>query len=519
MTLPGHVDELRGLRAARWVRESTAGQFDRYGPEVQREQIDRAIARLGLEDTGLAWTPAHSGSTVHSSPAMRAMVAAAAAGSFDVLVVARSDRWQRNLRQTLNLLEEDLHPAGVVVWFDDEELLSSNDRHWDQLVDEAKGAESWLRKHRRRVREGLAAKLREKRDPGGHPPFGFRRNAAKLIEPDPDAIATAIRAFELAAARLTDREVAGQTGLTLHQVRGMLRNPLYAGRLPDGRPTTFAAPVPPALWNDVRAVRERRRTRDGRPPRRRHYALSMLRCASCGRRLIGDTGRYRHTDPCGAFVAAGVAPKRRARGQHAELLGRSYPADVYERLVSELLEGVALGADAITAAIADTRGSEPDRVALARIDRERDEAVVRYRRTRDAGELERTMARLDVEAELARSVETIEPLPAEEAVAFLRDLPSAWAAATWSRRALAESLFASVEVLGLRTMRVTPTAAAIDRGLADAFHARTHVYGRGERSRARANRLIVRAVPGIETRMSLVLPPRRLAPATVARSA
>lgn len=84
-------------------------------------------------------------------------------------------RWQRNLRQTLNFLEEALHPSGVCVYFADEELLSSNERHWDQLVGEAKAADLWLRNHRRLVKDGLAAKLATKRDPGGRPPFGFRR--------------------------------------------------------------------------------------------------------------------------------------------------------------------------------------------------------------------------------------------------------------------------------------------------------------------------------------------------------
>ena len=165
--LASTADGLRGLRAARWIRESTQGQFDRYGPDAQRDMQDGAIARLGLLDTGLTWSVAESGSTVHKSASMLAMLKAAQAGNFDVLVVGYVARWQRNLRQTLNLLEEVLHPAGVSVWFADEELLSSNERHWDQLVDEAKAADSWLRKHRRRVTEGLAAKLAMKRDPGG----------------------------------------------------------------------------------------------------------------------------------------------------------------------------------------------------------------------------------------------------------------------------------------------------------------------------------------------------------------
>jgi len=62
--LPAAVDDLSGLRAARWIRESTAGQFDRYGPDAQRELASRAIARLGMTDTGLEWSAAQSGSTV-----------------------------------------------------------------------------------------------------------------------------------------------------------------------------------------------------------------------------------------------------------------------------------------------------------------------------------------------------------------------------------------------------------------------------------------------------------------------
>ena len=85
--LPATVDDLRGLRAARWIRESTTGQFDRYGPEAQAELQDGAIARLGLADTGLEWRIAHSGRTVYRSPAMAAMLDAAAAGAFDVLLV------------------------------------------------------------------------------------------------------------------------------------------------------------------------------------------------------------------------------------------------------------------------------------------------------------------------------------------------------------------------------------------------------------------------------------------------
>ena len=97
--LPTTVDELRGLRAARWTRESTEEQFDKYGPGTQRQSQDRALHSLGLIDTGLSWSAAESGSTVYDHASMREMLDAARAAQFDVLLVAYVDRWQRNLRQ------------------------------------------------------------------------------------------------------------------------------------------------------------------------------------------------------------------------------------------------------------------------------------------------------------------------------------------------------------------------------------------------------------------------------------
>jgi hypothetical protein len=84
--LPASLDELDGLRAARWIRESTRGQYDTYGPEAQREQQDRAIERWGLADTGIEWQVAHSGGTVSSTAQFREMVARAGR-DYDVLLV------------------------------------------------------------------------------------------------------------------------------------------------------------------------------------------------------------------------------------------------------------------------------------------------------------------------------------------------------------------------------------------------------------------------------------------------
>jgi hypothetical protein len=93
------------------------------GPTASAE--DRgAIERYGLVDTGIAYEVAVSGSIAWRAPAMRQVVDDARAGRFEVLVVGYSDRWQRNLRRTLEVLEDELHPAGVAVLFADVRILS-----------------------------------------------------------------------------------------------------------------------------------------------------------------------------------------------------------------------------------------------------------------------------------------------------------------------------------------------------------------------------------------------------------
>lgn len=144
--LPRSLDEIGGLRVARWIRESTAGQYDRFGPASQREQQDRFIERHGLTDTGLVYQVAQSGTTVWRSPTMAAMLEAAKAGAFDLILAGYSDRWQRNLRRTFELLEDHLHPAGVGLVMCDRKILSSDPHDWDELVAEATGAERYSRR-------------------------------------------------------------------------------------------------------------------------------------------------------------------------------------------------------------------------------------------------------------------------------------------------------------------------------------------------------------------------------------
>jgi DNA invertase Pin-like site-specific DNA recombinase len=483
--VPGTVEELRGLRAARWIRESTPGQFDRYGPEAQAELQDRAIARLGLTDTGLAWRAAHSGRTVYRAPEMAAMLDAARRGAFDVLLVGYVSRWQRNLRQTLNLLEDTLHPAGVAVYFADEEILSTCERHWDQLVEEAKDAERYSRRLSRRVAEGLAQKRLLQHDPGGHPPYGFRRDAAKLIEPDPERLATVRRVFALSAAGHTDAQVAAVIGLPLFTVRGMLTSPLYVARLRDGSLAHWSALVDAATWEQVQAARARRATNTGRrADPRRPYALSRLHCAACGTRLTGDSGYYRHRNVCPAFVAPRPPGTGPGRGRSA---GHAYPMEFYEQVVEGILAEAALAAPTLASVVGDVvrPAATVDRAAQERIARERERAMARYLRDRDTASLDATMRSLDAEEARAHQPREEEGVPADVAVRYLQELPLTWARAAGGtgRQLVADALFERIEVLGFTEATAHLSDHAVRHGLADVLPEEfgISVSGRGER--------------------------------------
>jgi DNA invertase Pin-like site-specific DNA recombinase len=301
--LPRTLDDIGGLRVARWIRESTAGQFDNYGPASQREQQDRFIERHGLRDTGLTFQVAHSGTTVWRSPTMTEMLAEARAGAFDLLLAGYSDRWQRNLRRTLELLEDGLHPEGVALVMCDRRILSSDPHDWDELVAEAAGAERYSRRLSERITDGYAAKFDRQDDPGGHAGLGFRRlpDPPHTLEIDPDRMPIAVGLFErYALGNVSATGLEAETGLAATRIRMILMNPLYNGWIRRHRgpsetrrpaPWRFDPPVSDNLWARVEDVR-RARTQGGGPRHRgRLDLLAGLLACTCGRRIRQTDGR------------------------------------------------------------------------------------------------------------------------------------------------------------------------------------------------------------------------------------
>lgn len=468
--LPRSLDEIGGLRAARWIRESTAGQYDRYGPASQREQQDRFIERHGLTDTGILFQVAQSGTTVWRSATMAEMLAGAKAGAFDLLLAGYSDRWQRNLRRTLEVLEDHLHPAGVALVMCDRRILSSDPGDWDELVAEAAGAERYSRRLSERITDGYAAKFERHADQGGSPPLGFRRSAEPphTLDIDPATIRTGVALFErYALGNVSIGQLAAETGFEAQRIQKILRNPLYNGwmrrhrgpdelRLPAA--WRLSPPVPDELWARVEDVR-RSKTRGGGPRNRGRVDLlaGLLECV-CGRRVRSDgtfaDGRHRklHPGPCAAW------------GPRARLADATWEAPILAQVSAIQLDTATIAG--VVAALGSTQ--RPVAIDRARLERQMRELALDH----VAGGIgdDAYLARL---AELRSQLAAVDEgsnlgVPAERAVAWLRALGETWdrADVPQEKADLLHAIYERIVVAGPTFVSARLTPAAYAHGLA-----------------------------------------------------
>lgn len=329
----------------------------------------------------------------------------------------------------------------------------------------------------RRIAEGLEAKRRRLGEPGGRPPFGFKRDGGKppcLVEV-PDRINLVQAMYRWAAEGLTDREVAARSGLRKTHVSEILTNPIYTGVVRDGR---RSAVIDDLLWEHVREQRARHAHRHPGPTTCRQYLWAgLLECRACGRRLTGHGARYRHVEACEAFRAA------RPGGTDPRHKGDSYGAAVCDDIAPRALAHIAANA-ALVAEVEDAVGQLPDQFRLAGIRRERQRAMQRLGEDRDTAAWRATMDRLDREEAEAQAVDR-PPVTSREIAESLGDLRELFGdAEPATQHRIAAALFDRVEALGPSEIWLYPSVEAEARGWAAAMSGEFRIEsrnGRGER--------------------------------------
>jgi site-specific DNA recombinase len=321
-------------RAVAYVRESTEEQGQGFSPDAQRETIRKFAVENGLELVG-EYCDFHSGwRKSEARPEFQRLMADAAQGMFDVVLVFHTSRFARSqveARRYKQLLRERLgirvvsvtQPMGEDPSDPSAFLAESIHEMFDEYY--SVSLSFW-------TRSGLKEKARQ-----GHLvgmlPWGYVRDPqTKLAVPDPERAPLVLEMYErYATGQESDLSIASwlnakgartarDRSFGKDTVREMLCNAAYAGYVTSGRsrdrsiPGLHEAIVTDELFDRVQEVRSwRTRVVKPGPPSEEYLLRKLLYCERCGSRMHGTRGsktavrRYmcstrRYGNPCGERI-------------------------------------------------------------------------------------------------------------------------------------------------------------------------------------------------------------------------
>ena len=365
------------MRVAAYARVSTTRQALAQGIEQQLDRLRAAAAERGwdLEDQHVYRDDGYSGARI-GRPGLDRLRDHAALAELDVVLVTAPDRLARNYVHQVLLIDE-LAGRGCQVEFPGRPM--SADPH-DQLLLQIRGvvAEYERTLIAERMRRGRQAKLRAGTLlPWTTAPFGYRLDPerprrADAVRTDPGEAALVAQLFDWylepqatvyqLARRLTDLGVPAPRGgprWNVASVRGILRNPSYAGRalsnrtqvaparsrksamLPAGpgvshapRPEEdwIAVPVPPVVseqaFAQVQAKLDANQQGAARNTRHEYLLRALISCGAC---RLGCTGRQTAAGDRYYLCRGRTDPLRVAQGQRCT--ARYIPAGQLDELV------------------------------------------------------------------------------------------------------------------------------------------------------------------------------------------
>ena len=388
------------MRVAAYARVSTTRQAQAQGIEQQLDRLRAAAAERGweLDDQHVYRDDGYSGARI-GRPGLDRLRDHAALAELDLVLVTAPDRLARNYVHQVLLIDE-LAARGCQVEFLDRPM--SADPH-DQLLLQIRGAVAEYERTliAERMRRGRQAKLRAGTLlPWTTAPFGYR------LDPDRPRLASAVRTepgeatlvaqlfdwylepqatiYRL-AARLTGLGVPAPRGgprWNTASVRGILRNPSYAGRalsnriqvaparsrksamLPAGpgishapRPEEdwIAVPVPAIVSEEtfaqVQAKLDANQQGAARNTRHEYLLRALISCGAC---RLGCTGRQTGAGYRYYLCRGRTDPLRVAQGQRCT--ARYIPAGQLDELIWADLCTLLTDPAQVTRALARAQG-------------------------------------------------------------------------------------------------------------------------------------------------------------------
>jgi len=465
----------RTLRAVAYVRESTEEQGQGFSPDAQREGIRRFAPENNLELVG-EYCDFHSGwRKSEARPEFQRLMADAAAGKFDVVLVFHTSRFARNqveARRYKQLLRERLgirvisvtQPMGEDHTDPSAFLAESIHEMFDEYY--SVSLSFW-------TRSGLKEKARQGHLVGSLP-WGYVRDPdTKLAIPHPERAPMVLAMFErYATGQESDRTLAAWLNakgartargrlFSKDTVREMLCNAAYAGYVSGLRDKSRSIRglhepiVSDELFDRVQEVRSWR-TRVVKPsrPSEEYLLRKLIHCERCGARMHGcRTGwegmrRYqcstrRHHGDC----EQKMTPAKPLEEQLIGWLHDFQSDDALRQLVLDAIQAQAEGHPG--------EDAERRRELTAQLGRLRDLYVMG-----DITKPQYAMRRQMMEEELQRAKPPIDP-DLDRAQTILEDFSRFWDAEPEpaERRKLILSLFAQVWAKDNLIVAVKPNAA------------------------------------------------------------
>jgi site-specific DNA recombinase len=388
------------MRVAAYARVSTTRQAQAQGIEQQLDRLRVAAGERGweLDDQHVYRDDGYSGARI-GRPGLDRLRDHAALAELDLVLVTAPDRLARNYVHQVLLIDE-LAGRGCQVEFLDRPM--SADPH-DQLLLQIRGAVAEYERTliAERMRRGRQARLRAGTLlPWTTAPFGYRLDPdrprlASAVRTEPGEAALVAQLFDWylepqatiyrLAARLTGLGVPTPMGgprWNTASVRGILRNPSYAGRalsnrtqvapargrksamLPAGpgishapRPEEdwIAVPVPAIVSEEtfaqVQAKLDANQQGAARNTRHEYLLRALISCGAC---RLGCTGRQTASGYRYYLCRGRTDPMRVAQGQRCA--ARYIPAGQLDELVWADLCALLTDPAQVTRALARAQG-------------------------------------------------------------------------------------------------------------------------------------------------------------------
>jgi DNA invertase Pin-like site-specific DNA recombinase len=165
-------EDLEGLRAEGYIRDSDEDQRNGFGPDMQRHSIQRFAESYGLVLGDRWYTEFITGRSVVKRNAFRDFLNDAHCDAYDVLLVEHTSRFGRNQEESIRYKRE-MYTLDKVVVFVSQGIISGTDRDFineriNETIDE---------QYSRNLSGYVARGTAEKASHGlanGVPPLGYR---------------------------------------------------------------------------------------------------------------------------------------------------------------------------------------------------------------------------------------------------------------------------------------------------------------------------------------------------------